>query len=449
MAKKPSVTTIASGFYSTEALNANFTNLKEAFDNTLSLDGSLPNALSADLDLNGNDLLNVGAASFTSAIIAGVDFTVKASEAAASASAAATSASNAATSATTALNSLTGIDQSEANALAYSVSAGNSATAATLQASNAATSASTAESAETNAEASAINSEVSRIASEDAAALALTNKNAAVASATAASGSATTAQTAADAALTALDSFDDRYLGQKATAPTLDNDGNALVAGALYFNTTSNAMNVFDGSVWVAAYASLSGALIANSNLSDLSDIPTARTNLGLGTAATTASTAYATAAQGTLADSSIQAGDLATVATSGAYSDLIGSPSLASVATSGAYSDLTGKPIVVEKTSNTGSAIVPTGTEAERDGTPVAGYLRFNSEATSFEGYDGSAWGSIGGGATSDAVYENSATILENITIVTGRNGMSTGPISVGAGITVTVESGARYVVI
>ena len=449
MAKKPSVTTIASGFYSTEALNANFTNLKEAFDNTLSLDGSLPNALSADLDLNGNDLLNVGAASFTSAIIAGVDFTVKASEAAASASAAATSASNAATSATTALNSLTGIDQSEANALAYSVSAGNSATAATLQASNAATSASTAESAETNAEASAINSEVSRIASEDAAALALTNKNAAVASATAASGSATTAQTAADAALTALDSFDDRYLGQKATAPTLDNDGNALVAGALYFNTIANAMNVFDGSVWVAAYASLSGALIANSNLSDLSDIPTARTNLGLGTAATTASTAYATAAQGTLADSSIQAGDLATVATSGAYSDLIGSPSLASVATSGAYSDLTGKPIVVEKTSNTGSAIVPTGTEAERDGTPVAGYLRFNSEATSFEGYDGSAWGSIGGGATSDAVYENSATILENITIVTGRNGMSTGPISVGAGITVTVESGARYVVI
>ena len=449
MAKKPSVTTIASGFYSTEALNANFTNLKEAFDNTLSLDGSLPNALSADLDLNGNDLLNVGAASFTSAIIAGVDFTVKASEAAASASAAATSASNAATSATTALNSLTGIDQSEANALAYSVSAGNSATAATLQASNAATSASTAESAETNAEASAINSEVSRIASEDAAALALANKNAAATSASAASGSATSAQASADAALSALDSFDDRYLGQKTSDPTLDNDGNALVAGALYFDTVLNIMKVYDGSVWVAAYASLSGALIANSNLSDLSDIPTARTNLGLGTAATTASTAYATAAQGTLADSSIQAGDLATVATSGAYSDLTGSPSLASVATSGAYSDLTGKPIVVEKTSNTGSAIVPTGTEAERDGTPVAGYLRFNSEATSFEGYDGSAWGSIGGGATSDAVYENSATILENITIVTGRNGMSTGPISVGAGITVTVESGARYVVI
>ena len=103
----------------------------------------------------------------------------------------------------------------------------------------------------------------------------------------------------------------------------------------------------------------------------------------------------------------------------------------------------------VVAKTSDTGSAAIPTGTEAQRDGSPSAGYLRFNSDATSFEGYDGSAWGSIGGGATSDAIYENSATIAESITIATGRNGMSTGPISLAGGVTVTVESGARYVVI
>jgi hypothetical protein len=101
-------------------------------------------------------------------------------------------------------------------------------------------------------------------------------------------------------------------------------------------------------------------------------------------------------------------------------------------------------------RTSSTGSAVVPTGTEAQRDGSPSAGYLRFNSDATSFEGYDGSVLGvRIGGGATSDAIYENSATISENITIATGRNGMSTGPISVAGGVTVTVESGARYVVI
>ena len=103
----------------------------------------------------------------------------------------------------------------------------------------------------------------------------------------------------------------------------------------------------------------------------------------------------------------------------------------------------------VVAKTAATGSAVIPTGTTGQQDGSPAAGYLRFNTTDTSFEGYDGSAWGSIGGGATSDAIYENSATITENITIATGRNGMSTGPISVAGGVTVTVSSGARYVVI
>lgn len=101
-----------------------------------------------------------------------------------------------------------------------------------------------------------------------------------------------------------------------------------------------------------------------------------------------------------------------------------------------------------VQKTSDTGAAVIPSGTEAQRP-TPATGQLRFNTDATSFEGYNGSEWGSIGGGATSDAIYENSATIAEDITIVTGRNGMSTGPITINSGITVTVESGARYVVL
>lgn len=60
MAKKPDITTIASGYYSRQALNNNFENLQDGFDNTLSLDGSTPNAMGADLDLNGNDILNAG-----------------------------------------------------------------------------------------------------------------------------------------------------------------------------------------------------------------------------------------------------------------------------------------------------------------------------------------------------------------------------------------------------
>jgi hypothetical protein len=73
----------------------------------------------------------------------------------------------------------------------------------------------------------------------------------------------------------------------------VDNDGNALVAGALYFNTTTNEMKVYDGTQWLSAYASLSGALLATNNLSDLNNVATARTNLGLGTAATTNASSY------------------------------------------------------------------------------------------------------------------------------------------------------------
>ena len=60
MAKQPSVSTVSSGFYSTTTLNDNFTNIQEAFDRFLSLDGETPNSMSADIDLNENDLLNVG-----------------------------------------------------------------------------------------------------------------------------------------------------------------------------------------------------------------------------------------------------------------------------------------------------------------------------------------------------------------------------------------------------
>lgn len=71
---------------------------------------------------------------------------------------------------------------------------------------------------------------------------------------------AASAQSAAEAArdqtLTAFDNFDDRYLGTKSSDPTLDNDGNALVAGALYFNSSSGTMKVYTGSAWVAAYVS-------------------------------------------------------------------------------------------------------------------------------------------------------------------------------------------------
>ena len=82
---------------------------------------------------------------------------------------------------------------------------------------------------------------------------------AAEAAALAAASSATASLNSANAAATTYDQFDDRYLGSKSSAPTVDNDGNALLTGALYFNTTTNVMNVWTGSAWSATYIPVTG----------------------------------------------------------------------------------------------------------------------------------------------------------------------------------------------
>ena len=80
------------------------------------------------------------------------------------------------------------------------------------------------------------------------------NADAAIAAKDAAETAQAAAEAARDATLAAYDSFDDRYLGSKTSDPTVDNDGNALVAGALYFNSVSGIMKLYTGSAWVAAY---------------------------------------------------------------------------------------------------------------------------------------------------------------------------------------------------
>ncbi len=93
------------------------------------------------------------------------------------------------------------------------------------------------------------------------AAIATTKASEASTSATAAASAKTAAESARDATLAAFDSFDDRYLGAKTADPTVDNDGNPLAAGSLYFNTISGVMKVYTGSAWVAAYVSPDGLL--------------------------------------------------------------------------------------------------------------------------------------------------------------------------------------------
>jgi len=98
---------------------------------------------------------------------------------------------------------------------------------------------------------------------------------------------------------------------------------------------------------------------------------------------------------------------------------------------------------------SGTGTITTPSGTTAQRPGSPGEGMLRYNSELDEFEGYAASAWGSIGGGASAGgAVYENSQSITANYTMTTGTNGHSVGPITVDSGVAVTIPSGSSWLV-
>ena len=195
--------------------------------------------------------------------------TTKANEASTSATNAATSETNAATSASNAATSATNAATSETNAASSASTASTQATAASAsaatastQAANAATSATNSANSATASATSASNAATSETNAANSATAAASSATSAASSASSASTSASTATAAKDAALAALDSFDDRYLGTKTSDPTVDNDGNPLVAGALYFNTTDDVMKVYEGSAWVAAYASLSGAVL-------------------------------------------------------------------------------------------------------------------------------------------------------------------------------------------
>ena len=303
-------------------------------------------------DANGDPTLGISAADIANA-------STYATNAANSATAAASSASSASSSASSATSSASTATTQASSATASASSATSSASSASTSASNASSSASSASTSASNASTSATNAATS-------ASTATTQATNAAASASSAASAQTAAEAARDSALAAYDNFDDRYLGAKSSNPALDNDGNALLAGALYYNTVVPEMRLYTGAAWVAAYVSGAG---------------------------------------------------------------------------------------FVAQSSSTGAAYLPAGTTAQRDGAPSAGYLRFNSSLAKFEGYNGTAWSSVGGGATGgggDTVfYENTRTVTTNYSITASNSAHSVGPITVNSGITVTIPSGARWVVL
>ncbi|MDG1416117.1 MAG: hypothetical protein P8R39_12250 [Alphaproteobacteria bacterium] len=225
----------------------------------------------------------------------------------------------------------------------FSTAAAASATAAAASSATATTKAAEATTAKTAAETAQAASETARNASQ-------------------------TAQAAAEAA---FDNFSAVYLGAKSSDPTVDNDGNALTAGDLYFSSSENVLKVYSGSAWQAA--ALNSALVTS-------------------------------------------------------------------------------------KTSATGSAVLPAGTTAQRDGSPSAGYLRFNTTTSSAEVFDGSSYTDVGGGGPAlsgtttgqESVIRTNANAIDgSLTIASNSNGMSAGPVTINSGASVTISANAVWHVI
>jgi len=188
--------------------------------------------------------------------------TTKAGEAATSATASASSATAAASSATSASGSASTATTKASEASTSATNAASSATSATSSASTATTKASEASTSATNAASSASTASGHATTATTKAGEAATSATTATTQATTATtkasesaSSATAAAASAVAAAASADAFDDIYLGAKSSDPTVDNDGDALNAGDLYFNTTSNVLKYYDGSAWNAIVA--------------------------------------------------------------------------------------------------------------------------------------------------------------------------------------------------
>ena len=147
-------------------------------------------------------------------------------------------------------DSLTDTDHFEllVDAVSAATSATNAATSATASASSATAAASSASSAATQAS------------------NASTSASTASTQATNAANSATAAATSAAEAAASADAFDDTYLGAKSSDPSVDNDGDALTSGDLYFNTSTNRLRVYNGSAWIEIDAGMTNFTLAGTS---------------------------------------------------------------------------------------------------------------------------------------------------------------------------------------
>jgi len=348
--------------------------------------------------------------SSTSATSSAATATTKANEAATSASSALSSKNASATSETNAANSASSASTDASTATTKASQASTSATNSASSATASASSASTASTQASTATTQASNAASSASSASGSASTATTQASTATTKANEAATSASNAAVSAASAASAFDSFDDRYLGAKASAPTTDNDGDPLQTGNLYF-LTGTGMQVWDGAAWIAAsssgnvsmyvfeFTATSGQTTFSGNDTNGQALSYTAGNIHVTYGGFDLPTADYTATNGT----SIVLDDGAEV----------------------------GK--IVRVVAFESFVVADTYTQAQAD-------ARYKSISASEGGP------SLG---TDSVIRTNAKTIAENITFAGTENGMSIGPITVNSGYTVTVTSGSTWVVL
>lgn len=263
--------------------------------------------------------------------------------------------------------------------------------------------------------------------------------------------------------------------------------------GGTAVNFTSNVKDVFvtypaERAVYGDATNVVTGYTITGGSINN--------TPIGATTTSTGAFTSLTSSSTTTLNGTTIPASktlvdtDSSQTLTNKAYNGSIG----ATTASTGAFTDFTASGTA--SFTSTGSVKIPVGTTGQRP-TPAAGMLRFNDDTDEFEGYNGTAWASVGGSAISNdtttatdlypsflsattgtaasiftsnakllykpstgefkssalvaqnGLVVNSMTVTANYTVDTGFSASSVGPITVNSGVVITVNSGSRWVIL
>ena len=442
---KLTLNTIAAGYSSTTALNANSAATEAAMEKTLSRDGTSPNTMTADLDMNGNNILNSANALGAVTSVTGTAPIVVTSGV--------TPAVSITASTTSVAGSMSAVDKTKLDTLGnltgHVTSVGTAAVLGSFTSAQLATA----------------------LSDETGSGAAVFGTSPSMASPTM-TGTVTvpTPSNATDAATKAyVDTIKQGSIDIKDSV-RVASTANIAIASALTNGSTIDGVTVATGNRVLLkdqSDASENGiyAVVASGAASRTVDANTDTlvtsgmyTYVAEGTAGNSIGFVLTTADPITLDTTNLTFTQFSSAGAIAAGTGMTKtSNTLDVIGTSGRIvanvNSIDIGTLVGTRTSATGSAEIPVGTTAQRDGSPATGYLRYNSTETSFEGYNGSSWGSIGGGASGsggDTVFqENSLIVTTNYTLTTAKNASSVGPITINSGITVTVPSGARWVII